>query len=179
MSEPRRATARPRRRIDSRRTAIRGHGAMTATPEPFIIDGDSHVLEPPHLWEEYLEREFRPRAIRIVQSVAGPEGAPARPGAHAPEPEAPLPEMAEDVRQRLGVGEALIIDRQIVMSGSLAGLGGVEHHRSKLAHMTYLEGAPAASMDTGARLQLYRDWGIHGGVVFPTIGILWDSNDAR
>ena len=108
---------------------------MTTATEALIIDGDSHVLEPPHLWEEYLEREFRPRAIRIVQSVAGPDGGGARPGAHAPETEEPLPEMAEDVRQRLGAGEALIIDRQIVLTGSLAGTGGVEQHRGKLEYM--------------------------------------------
>ena len=157
-------------------------GPPAAATDPaatmFIIDSDSHVLEPPHLWDEYLEREFRPRAIRITRAVEAPDGAPARPGEHAPEPEA-LPEMAEEVRQRLGTGECLVVDREIVMRGMLAGLGGVEHHRSKLPEMTYLEGAPRASMDTDARLQLFKDWGIDGGVVFPTIGILWDSEDAR
>ena len=46
---------------------------MTATPggRPYVIDGDSHVLEPPHLWDEYLEPAFRSRAIRIVQGVPG------------------------------------------------------------------------------------------------------------
>ncbi len=44
--------------------------------------------------------------------------------------------------------------------------------------MTYLEGAPKASMDGAARVDLYQDWQINGGVVFPTIGILWDSDDA-
>ena len=40
-----------------------------------IIDGDSHVLEPPNLWDEYLEPEFRPRAILITRSVPGRERA--------------------------------------------------------------------------------------------------------
>ena len=39
-----------------------------------IIDGDSHVLEPPDLWDEYLEPEFRPRAIRITRSIPGRDG---------------------------------------------------------------------------------------------------------
>jgi predicted TIM-barrel fold metal-dependent hydrolase len=87
--------------------------------------------------------------------------------------------MAEEVRGRLGPSEALVVDRQMVMQGMLAGLGGVEHHRAKLPHMTYLEGAPRASMDTAARLELFKEWGIQGGVVFPTIGILWDTQDPR
>src|SRR5713101_6192254 len=32
-----------------------------------VIDCDSHVMEPPDLWEKYLEPRFRNRAIRIVQ----------------------------------------------------------------------------------------------------------------
>ena len=30
-----------------------------------VIDCDSHVMEPADLWQEYLEPEFRDRAIRI------------------------------------------------------------------------------------------------------------------
>ncbi|MGH2587704.1 MAG: amidohydrolase family protein [Dehalococcoidia bacterium] len=161
-------------------TVEQGPAAATdAAQETFIIDGDSHVLEPPHLWDEYLERDFRPRAIRIMRPVEGLDSASVRPGAHAPDPEPDLPEMAEEVRGRLGSDEVLVVDGQLVMRGMLAGLGGVEHHRSKLPQMTYLEGAPRASMDTAARLELFREWGIDGGVVFPTIGILWDTEDAR
>lgn len=133
----------------------------------FIVDGDSHVLEPPNLWLDYLEDEFKPRAIRIA-------------GADAPAPPDPpggLPEMAEELRARLAANEALIVDNQVVLKGALAGLGGVEHDRALLPRMTYLEGAPKASMDTAARLQLFRDWGIDAGVVFPTVGILWDTDD--
>lgn len=32
---------------------------------PLVVDCDSHVMEPPDLWQRYLEREFRDRAIRI------------------------------------------------------------------------------------------------------------------
>src|SRR5438094_78903 len=142
-----------------------------AEPELFIVDGDSHVLEPPHLWEEYLEAEFRPRAIRITRSAEWPDRSPA--------PGAELPEMAEELRERMARDESLVVDGQVILKGMLAGLGGVEHPRSELPRMTYLDGAPRASMDTAARLQLFRDWGIDGGVVFPTIGILWDTDDAR
>src|SRR5205085_8960727 len=120
-------------------TAERGvAGGVDPAAGMYIVDGDSHVLEPPHLWEEYLEEEFRPRAIRITRPVAAP--AP-------PEPPGGMPEMAEEVRQRLASDEALVVDNQVVMKGFLAGLGGVEHDRAKLPQMTYLDGAPKASMD--------------------------------
>ena len=33
--------------------------------EALVIDADGHILEPPDLWEKYLEPKYRPNAIRI------------------------------------------------------------------------------------------------------------------
>jgi uncharacterized protein len=157
---------------------------MEATKE-LIIDGDSHVLEPPGLWDEYLEQEWRPRAIRITRSITERDGEPRgiRPlvptTAQARADFEGMPEMALELKQRLAADEHLIIDRQVIMSGGLAGLGGVEHDRAKLPYLTYLEGAPAASYDTAERIRLFDDQGVHGGVVFPTVGILWDTDDPK
>lgn len=159
----------------------------------YVVDGDSHVLEPPDLWDEYLEQEYRGRAIRITRSIPGRDGAsrgirrvppivglPAQPSPPRPLFEGDdLPEMALELKERMAADEHLVIDRQVIMSGGLSALGGVEHHRSRLPYLTYLEGAPLASFNTEARIQLYDDWGLAGGVVFPTIGILWDSDDAK
>src|SRR5579883_695297 len=30
-----------------------------------VIDADGHILEPPDLWERYLEPQYRERAVRI------------------------------------------------------------------------------------------------------------------
>ena len=38
-----------------------------------VVDADGHVLEPPGLWEEYLEPEYRGRAIRIATNEKGLE----------------------------------------------------------------------------------------------------------
>ena len=47
---------------------------MTPTNgKPKIVDADGHVLEPPDLWEEYLEPEYKGRAIRIATNEAGLE----------------------------------------------------------------------------------------------------------
>jgi uncharacterized protein len=113
----------------------------------YTVDADSHVLEPPDLWERYLESRYKERAIKI------------RPGPN---------------------GEDLIVDGEVLMSGRLASLGGVEHNAGDLFRrpdVPYLEGCPPASMYTDARVAMLDDWGVDAGVTFPTIGILWDKEE--
>jgi len=106
-----------------------------------VVDCDSHVLEPADLWLNYLEPEFRDRAIRI-----------------------------ED---RDGV-ETLVMGEQVILAGTLAGLGGVHIERPTLfaPGMRYADGCPPASYDPAARVAMYDELGIDGGLFFPTIGIL-------
>ena len=120
--------------------------AAAPSASEFIVDADSHVLEPPDLWERYLEPRFRERAIRIVPGSGGTE--------------------------------QLIADGEVLMPAGLAGLGGVEHDAAAVLTtptLRYLDTAPAASMQTNARLALLDAWGVDAGVIFPTIGILWDK----
>jgi predicted TIM-barrel fold metal-dependent hydrolase len=115
---------------------------------PFVVDMDSHVLEPADLWENYLEPRYRDRAIRIRLNADG--------------------------------REELIVDNQVLMSGRLASLGGVEHDAAALfmqPDIPYQQACPPASYDTAARVALLDEWGVDAGVVFPTIGILWDKAD--
>jgi hypothetical protein len=35
------------------------------------VDADGHILEPPDLWETYLEPKYRDRALRIVRDENG------------------------------------------------------------------------------------------------------------
>jgi uncharacterized protein len=37
------------------------------------VDADGHILEPPDLWERYLEPKYRDRALRIVWDENGLE----------------------------------------------------------------------------------------------------------
>jgi predicted TIM-barrel fold metal-dependent hydrolase len=125
-------------------------GPMADRPEgrPFVVDADSHVLEPPSLWEEYLEDRYKDRAIRITTSAVGTE--------------------------------QLVVDGDVILPMGLAGLGGVECDASTLftdPTLRYMDGAPAASMNGDARLALLDDWRVDAGIVFPTIGILWDKPD--
>lgn len=121
---------------------------MTSVARPFVVDMDSHVLEPPDLWVNYLEPRYRDRAIRIERGADGVE--------------------------------ELVADGKTILRGRLAALGGVEHDAIDTftnRELTYLDGCPAASYDTAARVALLDEWGVDAGVVFPTIGILWDKEE--
>ena len=70
--------------------------------------------------------------------------------------------------------EQLVMGEQVILAGTLAGLGGVHIERPQLfaGGLKYRDGCPPASYDASARAALYDDWGVTAGVVFPTIGIL-------
>jgi uncharacterized protein len=115
----------------------------------FVVDCDSHVMEPPNLWETYLEPRFRDRAIRIATDPAD------------------------------GL-EVLLVDGQRLLRGTLAGLGGANLPRQSLfvpGQKKYLDGCPAASYVPEDRIKLLDEWGVTAGVLFPTVGILWDVAD--
>lgn len=106
-----------------------------------VVDCDSHVMEPPDLWTEYLENEYKSRAIRI--------------------------EMVDGV-------ESLFIGNELILSGVLAGLGGVNLPIEEVftTGKRYMDGCPPASYQSEARTHLLDSWAVDYGVLFPTIGIL-------
>ncbi|MFT7598458.1 MAG: putative TIM-barrel fold metal-dependent hydrolase [Acidimicrobiales bacterium] len=117
-----------------------------STARPFVVDMDSHVLEPADLWENYLEPRYRDRAIHIRRNDSGLE--------------------------------ELVVDGRVLLKGRLAALGGVDHNAVDLfttPDIPYSEGCPKASYDTAARVELLDEWGVDAGLVFPTIGILYDK----
>ena len=67
----------------------------------------------------------------------------------------------------------------MLLKGRLAALGGAGHDAvSTFAARPYmLDGCPKTSYDTDARVRLLDEWGVDKGLVFPTIGILWDKED--
>jgi uncharacterized protein len=47
--------------------------AVAQKQEEYLFDADSHVLEPPDMWDNYLDAKFKDRAIRIVPDAGGIE----------------------------------------------------------------------------------------------------------
>ncbi|HVC45196.1 MAG TPA: amidohydrolase family protein [Candidatus Binataceae bacterium] len=135
--------------------------------EALVIDADGHILEPPDLWEKYLEAKYRDRAVRI--------------------------RVGEDGYEFLEVdGKRAKLTRQGQL-GTLGGMGKqVEESRRRREEFvnsgraselryekpkpedTYLKGAAYGTMDMRERLQLLDREGMAKSVLYPTIGLLWE-----
>src|SRR4051812_28584061 len=120
-----------------------------STVKTLVVDCDSHVMEPLDLWENYIDPAYRDRAIRAVEID--------------------------------GVENLIMDDGKVLLpAGALAGLGGVHiEPRSRLldGSMKYIEGCPPASYEPTARAKMLDEWGVDVGVLFPTIGIMWTTED--
>ena len=123
----------------------------TAAPMPFAgaIDADGHILEPPDLWERYLEPKYRERAIRLKTDERGLEYLE-----------------LDGKRSKLSAHGTL---------GFLGGMGKTAQETIPSPERTYLRGAPFGSMDVKERLQLLDRDGLEKAILYPTLGILWEA----
>ena len=111
------------------------------------IDADGHILEPPDLWEQYLEAKYQPRALRIGVDKDGYEyleinGAPSK-------------------RSRRG-------------SLGLLGAMGSEDMRPS-PERRYADNLPFGSANATERLSLLDQENLVASVLYPTIGLLWEA----
>ena len=115
-----------------------------------IVDADGHVLEPPDVWERYVDPAYRARAIRVRRGRDGRDfleidGRPAR---------LTTPEM-------------------------LGGFGGMGKTLEELATAClagrYAESAPAPATDPTARLALLDHDGIARALLYPSLGLQWEA----
>jgi predicted TIM-barrel fold metal-dependent hydrolase len=114
------------------------------------VDADGHVLEPPDLWETYLEPAYRDRALRFVVDENG------------------LEELEIGGRRS-----------QMSRRGSpsvLGAMGAPDLREMQLdPERTYVGEAPFGSMDPGERLALLDAEGIDAAVLYTTVGLLWEA----
>lgn len=122
---------------------------MTLTGGGLVVDCDSHVMEPPDLWERYLEPAYRDRAIRIERR----DGVEClvMDGGELVLPPGTLPVL----------GGAHIEPRMRLFGGG----------------MSYVESCPEASYEPAARAAMLDEWGVDRAVLLPTVGILWTTED--
>ena len=123
-----------------------------------VVDADGHILEPKDVWENYLESKYSGRGIYFRSTPHGGEyleiDGRARGG--------------QDARDRRGLG-------------LLGGVGGYpEKDGSRARHMRaeimYEESAPPGAMDPHQRVEVLDQEGIDIAFIYPTIGILWESD---
>src|ERR1700741_3868601 len=139
------------------------------TAEALVIDCDGHILEPPDLWERYLEPAYRDRALRIRVGEDGFEqlqidGRPstiARPGQLGTL--GGMGKRGDEAREL----------RERAMRGGVApeAVRGVRPTQDQ----TYLRGAAFGTMDMKERVQLLDREGMAKAVLYPTLGLLWEA----
>jgi uncharacterized protein len=116
-----------------------------------VVDADGHILEPPDLWERYLEPKYRDRAMRIKTDQRGWE----------------YLEIDGNVSR-------------LVRGGVMGALGGAYQDPRELltpGKVKYWEGAKRTpgAIDADARVREMDAQGIDAAILYPTIGILWEE----
>jgi predicted TIM-barrel fold metal-dependent hydrolase len=115
-----------------------------------VIDADGHVLEPPDVWERYLDPADRGRAIRVRRGVDG-----------------------RDVLEIAGRPARLTTAE---MLGGFGGMGkSMEALAAACASGRYAENAPAAATDPRARVALLDRDGIARALLYPSLGLQWEA----
>ncbi|MCS6926659.1 MAG: amidohydrolase [Candidatus Binatia bacterium] len=114
-----------------------------------VIDADGHFMEPFDLWEQYLEPQYRARAIRAVND----------------------PATGEETVLIAGRRSRVMTDPSLLKL--TVGAGQLE--RMADPTFTYRDGPPAA-YDAHARVKLMDQQGIDKALVYPTLGLVWGSD---
>ena len=115
-------------------------------PYDGTVDADGHILEPPDLWESYLEEKYRPRALRIRVDEAGYEYLEI--------------DQIPSKRSRRG-------------SLGLLGAMGEEDMRPR-PDRRYADNMPFGASDPKERLELMVQENLEYCLLYPTIGLLWE-----
>src|SRR5687768_1497274 len=114
------------------------------------VDADGHILEPPDLWETYLEPQYRDRALRFVRDENGLE--------------------------ELWIGGERSVMSRRGFPSTLGAMGDPDLRAMQLdPERTYLREAPFGSMDPDERLVLLDAEGIDAVVLYTTVGLLWEA----
>ena len=124
----------------------------TAPPLPYsgAVDADGHILEPPDLWERYLDPKHRDRALRFA--------------------------LDEDGLEELHIGGERSFMSRKGFPSTLGAMGDPDLKSMMFdPERTYLKEAPFGSMDPKERLELLDAEGIDAVVLYTTVGLLWEA----
>lgn len=114
-----------------------------------IIDADGHVLEPPDIWEKYIDPQFRDRAIRV------------RPGSEGTE-----------YLEIEGHPSKFFNLKTFTLLG---GMGRSQDEMlTVMREKNYLEAAPFGSMYAKERVELLDREGLRASILYPSIGLTWE-----
>ena len=114
------------------------------------VDADGHILEPPDLWETYIDPSFRDRALRIV--------------------------LDEDGLEELQIGGRRSAMSRRGFPATLGAMGAPDlAAMQKDPARTYLREAPFGSMDPAERIHVLDAEHIDIAILYTTVGLLWEA----
>ncbi len=115
-------------------------------PYDGTIDADGHVLEPPDLWENYLESKYLERALRIKVDDEGFE----------------YLEINGKPSERTNRG----------YPGTLGGMGNDDMRPSK--ERRYADNIPYGACNAAERISMLEQENLQKTLLYPTLGLLWE-----
>lgn len=118
-------------------------------PYDGAIDADGHVLEPPDLWETYLEEKYRDRALRIRVDDEGLE----------------YLEINGKPSKRTAKGSL----------GIMGAMGSEDLKPSP--DRRYADSMPLGACDAAERIDLMNRENLACSLLYPTIGLLWEVEE--
>jgi predicted TIM-barrel fold metal-dependent hydrolase len=113
-----------------------------------IIDADGHILEPPDVWEKYIDPKYRDRALRI--------------------------RVGDDGHEYLELDGRPSKFFNIKAFTLLGGMGRSAEEIAAAMQKTYVEAAPFGSMDPKERLKLMDQEGMAAALMYPSVGLTWE-----
>jgi uncharacterized protein len=114
------------------------------------VDADGHILEPPDLWETYLEAKYQDRALRFKLDDSGLE------------------------ELEIG-GERSAMSRR-GFPATLGAMGAPDlTDIQRNPERTYMLEAPFGSMDPKQRLEVLDAENMDASIIYTTVGLLWEA----
>lgn len=114
-----------------------------------IIDADGHILEPPDLWEKYIDPQFRDRAIRVRQDHEGTE-----------------------YLEIEGHPSKFFNIKTFTLLGSMG--RNADEMAELLKESNYIDAAPFGSMYAKERVELLDREGLRATILYPSLGLTWE-----
>lgn len=122
---------------------------MTTRHDTFlVIDADAHILEPPDMWQHYIDPAFRDRPICIKTD------------------ERELEYLEIDGKQSKRNSGGMLF--------AVGGYGKSPEELIPRPDRTYASTAPLGAMDPKERLQYMDQEGVDATVLYPSLALLWE-----
>ena len=113
------------------------------------VDVDGHILEPPTMWLDYIEPEYRDGAVQILLDDKGLE--------------------------YLSVAGATSWFMQGGVLGNIAGIGQDVREHLTPGSITYEESLLPGGYDPHERIKVMDEEGIDVSILYPSLGLCWED----